>query len=821
MKPVIQLVLSIIVLSTLLFGCSLSSMEQSDAVSGQMNSNTRNDAWSFVGPGGGGAMFNPAINPANPNHAFVSCDMTGSFVTYDGGEHWRMFNLRGVVKFYVFDPDNSDIVYAGTSNMLFKSEDRGNSWSVVYPAPHDIVGLTARGDHANEQVVTKDSIVETIEKMVIDPGNPTSLYLLISSPVNANGQDQKSSFSKLKVSNDAGVRWEEIRAFDARYDNVFIDPTSSKGERTLYVSSKEKFMARIGGIWNEVRLPENVGTITQYVDGLDEKTNQHFIYVISGESYFNRRGNPKSSGIYRTTDGGESWIDIGKNFLDFQLEGTEDPEFRSIAISYSHPEHIYVSYNNLQIGEDSISFGVAKSGDGGQSWQLAWNDLYVNGKGISSPNRESGWLDQRFGPGWGENPFHVAVHKNNPSICFTTDFGRTIKTTDGGKTWQQVYTRKLSNGHWKSRGLQVTTGYKIVFDPFDSLHCFLADTDTGLMESIDSGESWSSATHDNGVPSRWVNSTYWMVFDPEVKGRVWAAMSRNHDLPRPKMWRNMDMQDYEGGVLRSEDGGTNWEPVSDDIGESAITHIVLDKKSDPEKRALYACAFGKGVYKSTDGGFSWEQKNKGIEERQPAAWRITRKSNGELFLIVFRKSEDGSIGTNSDGALYRSSDGAETWEKMKLPDNVNGPSSLLVDPKDADRLILSAWGRYGEKRFSNDQGGGIYLSENDGKTWIPVLTEDQHIHDVTVGASVDVLYACGFNSSAYRSDDRGYTWQRIRGYNFKWGKRVQPDPYDKEKIYIITFGGGVWHGPAKGDPNALEDILTPKVAYTHSKTDEQ
>ena len=44
---------------------------------------------------------------------------------------------------------------------------------------------------------------------------------------------------------------------------------------------------------------------------------------------------------------------------------------------------------------------------------------------------------------------------------------------------------------------------------------------------------------------------------------------------------------------------------------------------------------------------------------------------------------------------------------------------------------------------------------------------------------------------------------------------------DKEKVYIITFGGGVWHGPAKGDPNALEDILTPKVAYTHSKTDEQ
>ena len=70
-----------------------------------------------------------------------------------------------------------------------------------------------------------------------------------------------------------------------------------------------------------------------------------------------------------------------------------------------------------------------------------------------------------------------------------------------------------------------------------------------------------------------------------------------------------------------------------------------------------------------------------------------------------------------------------------------------------------------------------------------------------------IFYAAGFNSSAYRSADRGQTWDRIPGYNFKWGKRVQADPYDRDKIYIITFGGGVWHGPAIGDPGALEDII--------------
>ena len=64
----------------------------------------RNDSWGFAGFGGGGAMFYPALSPHNTDIAMVACDMTGSFVTYDGGMSWRMFCLRGPVKFFVFDP---------------------------------------------------------------------------------------------------------------------------------------------------------------------------------------------------------------------------------------------------------------------------------------------------------------------------------------------------------------------------------------------------------------------------------------------------------------------------------------------------------------------------------------------------------------------------------------------------------------------------------------------------------------------------------------------------------------------------------------------
>ena len=53
--------------------------------------------------------------------------------------------------------------------------------------------------------------------------------------------------------------------------------------------------------------------------------------------------------------------------------------------------------------------------------------------------------------------------------------------------------------------------------------------------------------------------------------------------------------------------------------------------------------------------------------------------------------------------------------------------------------------------------------------------------------------------SSRRRGDRRIAARRgsgSRGYNFKWGHRVIPDPADAAKIYITTFGGSVWHGPA-------------------------
>ncbi|HMJ70295.1 MAG TPA: hypothetical protein VK508_15430 [Cyclobacteriaceae bacterium] len=764
-------------------------------------SNARNNAWGFVGAGGGGAMFHPAISPHNENLAFVSCDMTGSYVTENGGESWRMFNLLGGVDFYAFDPSDAKVIYANSS-ALFRSDDTGRTWNVVYPDSSQITGVISKGDHATNEIVTKDHKKRKVLALAVDPAKSEQLYAAMS-------VDNETGFYS---SNDRGKSWTKETRLEDGAQKIFILPSSPAGNRTIYVAGKHTISVRVGQEWRVNKGPANVKRFTAVSGGYDQDQNKLFIYGISGKGYFNPDGD--ESGIHVSDDGGRSWQNRQSGLVSYKIPDAEMPEFRAVATSDNHPAVLYVSYNDLRIHKDTVCIGVAKSEDYGVTWKLSWQDrMAPDHLQIPSPNMKDGWLNERFGPSWGENPFSLGVDPKNPDICYGTDFGRTIKTSNGGQTWEQVYTNKSSSG-WTSRGLEVTTSYQIAFDPFDGRHGFIATTDIGLMETTDGGISWNNATNKNGIPRAWENSTYWLVMDPKVKNKMWAAMSGTHDLPRPKMWRRKGITGFKGGIVTSEDGGKSWKPVSADIGEAAVTHILLDSTSDPSSRVLYACAFGKGVFKSSDGGKTWKKKNNGLPANEPFAWRLERRNtDGTLFLVIARRSDDGSIGNDNDGAVYRSADGGDSWVGVTLPARTNGPMSLKVDPANPGTLLLSAWGRDVKDPWSSDEGGGIFRSDDDGKSWTHALAADQHIHDITYDARTNVFYACGFNSSAYRSEDSGRSWQRIAGYNFKWGKRVDPDPNDPSKIFIITFGGGVWHGPAKGDPGAAEDIATGVLSY--------
>lgn len=717
-----------------------------------------------IGPGGGGAMFNPTISPHDVNTVLVSCDMTGSYITHDGGQSWRMFNLRGRVEFFAFDPKDPQVIYAET-RALWRSQDGGQTWTLLYPKAASVKGIEMNSDHAEETLLAEPDPLGLITALAIDPEDSHILYAAAS----------KKSSNGLFVSHDAGQTWTREASLPEPAVRIWVDPRSTRETRAVIIGCRHSIQVKTAsGV--ETRAAPDSAAFIDLSAGF-----QGSAAIIYGAT---------KKGAFVSVDGGANW-------RKFVLPG-QGAWVRTIATSLRHASVAYLSYNQLELDGKRWD-GVAKTTDAGQTWNLSWKDGRESG-----PNVHDAWISERFGPGWGENPLMLGVAEDDPNLCYTTDLGRTMKTADGGATWTAVYSRRLPEQGWTSTGLDVTTNYGIHFDPFDMRRQFITYTDIGLFRSEDGGKSWMSST--DGVPARWVNTTYWMVFDPDVRGRAWSVNSGTHDLPRPKMWRRASVLSYKGGVCRSDDGGKTWAKSNTGMEETAPTHILIDPRSSREARTLYVAAFGRGVYKSVDGGTTWSLKNNGIKQKEPFAWRLAQASDGTLYVLVARRSDDGSIGNDGDGAIYRSNDGAEHWNMVAMPAGVNAPNGLAIDPKVSSRLYLAAWAR---ATGMHGEGGGIYLSNDSGRTWRQVLGQDQHVYDVTIDArDSTVLFASGFESSAWSSNDRGEHWRRIAGFNFKWGHRVIPDPLEKDSVYVTTFGGSVWHGSVNGQAKPL-DVVTP------------
>jgi len=718
-------------------------------------------------------MFHPTVSPHDLNTVLVNCDMTGAYISHDGGKSWRMFNLRGVVQFFVFDPLDKNVIYAQATG-LWRSQDQGETWNLVYPKPSSIKSVKMSSDHSDEDIVAEPNPLGSITAMAIDPADSSVFYVTAG--------DRKKETSSLFFSRDSGQSWTKEADLPELAKKVWVNPGSPASGRTLLIAGLHFIAEKTSSGVKKVPAP-SVKTITDISAGFT-KDGKPVIYTIGDEAAF------------VSDDEGLTWRKVSL--------GANNAKLRAVATSLRYPDTAYVSYSDLE-GGGRRWLGVAKTIDVGRTWGLVWKED-SNPTTKSGANIHDAWITERFGTDWGENPLALTVADQDASVSYGTDLGRTMRTTDGGANWVAVYSRRPEGIGWVSTGLDVTTTYGYHFDPFDHHRQFISTTDIGLFRSEDGGKSWVSSTQ--GVPKEWMNTTYWIVFDPEVKGRVWSVNSWTHDLPRPKMWRRKAILDYRGGVCRSEDGGRSWTKSNNGMEQTAPTHILLDPTSPPDARVLYVAAFGRGVYKSADGGKNWTLKNAGITQKEPFAWRIVRDVKGPLYVLVARRSEDGSIGNDGDGAIYRSTDGAEHWSPVAMPPGSNAPNGLAVDPLDSNRLYLAAWAR---DKGEHGDGGGIFLSEDAGKTWRQVLERDRHVYDVTIDPrDAKVLYAAGFESSAWRSTDRGAHWMRIPGFNFKWGHRVIADPQDPQKVYITTFGGGVWYGSVGGEDRPL-DIVTPQL----------
>ncbi len=727
-----------------------------------------------IGPGGGGTFLQPAVSPFDPGTAVATSDMSGNYITHDGGRTWRMFNLRGGTRQFVFDPADRHVIYA-LGVALWKSDNDGKTWKLLLPHPDKVLGYEEASDEG-ESVLLNSEIAEAGSKefpvpslMVIDPGHRSHMYAAIG--------------TSLYGTQDSGATWSRQDVLPQGISAMVLVPAApGRAEKVL--------MGGSDGIWMATgkdprRLlpagPAKIGVVAMEVVG-DQVLAMAWT---ADHRLVSAQINPEQPGT-------PAWTELllpGKPESIWAIGMSDDGKT------------IYASFSQMAVGGE-MADGIMKSDDAGAHWKV------VLSKGLhGARNLKGGWIEADLESDWSEAAKGLAVAPHHPDVVYGTDMGEVYRSVDGGAEWETLYSHTAAGGGAVTSGLDVTTSWGVWFDPFSARRVLLGNTDIGLTRSEDGGKSWWSARAD--VPAQDRNTTYAMVFDPGVKGLVWAAMSGTHDLPRPRMWRHRSPQTFTGAVMMSTDGGLHWVAQTEGMPPAAVTDLLMDSKSPVGARVFYAAALGRGVFLSMDNGRTWKQRNEGIGGAEPFCWRLEMGPDRSVYVVVARRAERTGLTSAGGGALYRLAEGSAEWKSVPLPEGVNGPTSLIVDPRDARHLTLSAWcvptGQYGE-------GGGIYESRDGGANWKALLTVDQHVSTVTRNpANADELYAAGYESSIWHSTDNGAHWRRVPGYNFKAGTKVVPDPRHPGMVYVNTFGGGLWYGSLDGTAG-VEDIATPVAA---------
>jgi photosystem II stability/assembly factor-like uncharacterized protein len=278
-----------------------------------------------------------------------------------------------------------------------------------------------------------------------------------------------------------------------------------------------------------------------------------------------------------------------------------------------------------------------------------------------------------------------------------------------------------------------------------------------------------------------------------------------------------------GGVWKSSDGGTSFEPVFDKEPVQSIGAIALDP-SNPEtvwvgtgeSWTRNSVSIGDGIYKSTDGGESWS--NVGLPNSERIARIIVSPKDGNVVYACV----PGKLWSDSaDRGLYRTKDGGAHWELvLKGPNLSTGCSSVTMDAAHPNVLFAGLWDfrrkgwtfRSGGDGPAAPSGSGIYRSDDGGTTWTKLTPSANaglpkgpygRIELAIAPSDSRAVYAFieSPRSALFVSKDGGKTWEeRDRSQRMVWRPfyfgRIVVDPTDAQRLFkmnlrmIVSDDGG-------------------------------
>ncbi len=312
--------------------------------------------------------------------------------------------------------------------------------------------------------------------------------------------------------------------------------------------------------------------------------------------------------------------------------------------------------------------------------------------------------------------------------------------------------------------------------------------------------------------------THIQAQDTKINGEaIFGDLTARHIGPALMSGRINDMETHPtnpriiyagtagGGVWKSNDAGTTFNPIFDDycqsIGAVEVDPNYPDKViwvGTGETWTRNSVSVGDGLYKSVDGGANW--KKYGFEKSERIANIIVNPNNSdEIYVAVL-----GALwGDSEERGVYKTTDAGATWNKILYTDQRTGCADLAMDPNDPNILYASMW-EFRRTGWSFESGGNnsaLYKSTDAGKTWNKIhngFPEGQlgRLAIAVAPSNPNVLYTVieaekDERKGLYRSDDAGENWTQL---NNDFGLTVRPfyfsriviDPKDEN---VIVKGG--------------------------------
>lgn len=602
-----------------------------------------------------------------------------------------------------------------------------------------------------------DQPTGSIGDLAVAPSNPNIIYVGCGEGLQ---RPDLATGDGVYKSTDGGKTWRHMGLKDAQQiGGVIVDPKDANRvfvaalghpygpntERGVYRSTDG------GETWTRVLYKdENTGAIQVEFD----PTNSQIVYA---DLWAGRQGpwengawQGPESGLFKSTDGGNTWAKLTKGLPTFE----QGLGRIGIGISRSNPKIIYATVDAGQ-----RKGGVYRSDDGGESWTL-----------LSEDNRL--W-------GRGSDFAEIKVHPKNPEIVFVGNIA-SYKSTDGGKSWKGF------------KGAPGGDDYHRIWINPDNPDIMLFATDQGATITVNGGETWSSwynqptaqfyhVITDNRFP-------YWVYSGQQESGSAAVASRGDYGAITWRDWRTVGVEEYGyvapdplnpdityGGKITRYDWKTgqvqNIAPEAVRSGKYRFLRTAPVIFSPVDNRTLYYA--GNVLFKTANGGQSWDIISPDLSREK---WEVpenvgiyrskdmeTMARRGVIYTVAPSRKDINTIWVGTDdGLIHVTRDGGKNWTNVTPPGLKSWAKVSLMDASPFDNE--TAYAAVNTFRL-DDLRPHIYKTHDGGKTWREIVS------GIPDGGIVNVvredpqrkglLYA-GTEQAVYFSVDDGEHWQSLR-----------------------------------------------------------